>query len=729
MKNLILLDKTCRDLLLSETVVPSLTDAVRECMENSIDAEAKEVRCLLDLENLSFTVIDNGQGMSFDVLNEVGYLRYTSKILSLEDLSSCTTYGFRGQALRSIASISHTKIITKTINCNMSFSSIIYLGKKMMSRPKIVDQDALDIEIDDYNFIKKHGSVVKVKDLYGNLPVRRKQGLKTHYSKVIENIKKMLYDLLVINPFLTIKVQKKVNGTMKTTFKYDGIYNIISENLVQCRILNSLGFYADNLRFDILKNVFDDYTIEILIGAKLVPSSTYQRIYFNSKRVLNDSIFRYFNKSFRNKIADENIGSLSGHDKKSITYFGKSLIGFPIVIIKVKGPMLLSDRLQDSSENIFVSNKLGNFELQCKKLLDSYFSGKKFENSKDRLTDNTTFNNSDSNNMGGSSFTSKSRYCDVLIPNMNGEETYKAKINDPSKRICSKIEKNMFKIASLKNALPFTLNGHTNTIIKNNISLLGTSLNSLNKYEVKISEYFSSIDKIKMTKDYIKNSKVISQIDKKFILIKTTIYKPLLLIVDQHACDERIKVENYFQTFVDSIYFAYCGDSIDSTANSLNEVLKEKIVIMNFPILMDSEYKSNFFSWGLKYFTDNSNTIYVTEVPNILKSKFTKDHKKNEEFIRRIMLQHYYDIAENRKFKSCMPLIVAKNLIWLNWLPFLPDIIIDIINSKACRSAIKFGEPLTIKECTSLLTKLGECKFAFQCAHGRPSVIPFVDLS
>uniref|UniRef100_A0A8C4N9D4 MutL homolog 3 n=1 Tax=Eptatretus burgeri TaxID=7764 RepID=A0A8C4N9D4_EPTBU len=58
----------------------------------------------------------------------------------------------------------------------------------------------------------------------------------------------------------------------------------------------------------------------------------------------------------------------------------------------------------------------------------------------------------------------------------------------------------------------------------------------------------------------------------------------------------------------------------------------------------------------------------------------------------------------------------------------LPRTIIRSLNSQACHGAVKFGDKLTRKECTVLLQSLAACKLPFQCAHGRPSMMPLADL-
>jgi DNA mismatch repair protein MLH3 len=58
-----------------------------------------------------------------------------------------------------------------------------------------------------------------------------------------------------------------------------------------------------------------------------------------------------------------------------------------------------------------------------------------------------------------------------------------------------------------------------------------------------------------------------------------------------------------------------------------------------------------------------------------------------------------------------------------------PPCITRIMHSKACRGAIMFGDELTRNECIDLVQRLSLCKLPFQCAHGRPSLIPLLSLA
>jgi DNA mismatch repair protein MLH3 len=66
---------------------------------------------------------------------------------------------------------------------------------------------------------------------------------------------------------------------------------------------------------------------------------------------------------------------------------------------------------------------------------------------------------------------------------------------------------------------------------------------------------------------------------------------------------------------------------------------------------------------------------------------------------------------------------------WTRKISNCPPGIIDMLNSRACRSAIMFNDPLSLEECSSLVKRLSFCAFPFQCAHGRPSVIPLLMLA
>lgn len=95
-------------------VIERPANVIKELIENSIDAGATQIT--LNLENAgmsAITIIDNGCGMSAEDARLCIQQYATSKITTVDDLPSTTTFGFRGEALASIAAVSRLTIITK----------------------------------------------------------------------------------------------------------------------------------------------------------------------------------------------------------------------------------------------------------------------------------------------------------------------------------------------------------------------------------------------------------------------------------------------------------------------------------------------------------------------------------------------------------------------------------------------------------------------------------------
>ncbi|XP_009070884.1 PREDICTED: PMS1 protein homolog 1 isoform X3 [Acanthisitta chloris] len=178
-------------LLSSSQVITSVLNVVKELIENALDASATNVD--IKLENYGFDKIevrDNGSGIKVDDVPVMAVKHYTSKISSSEDLERLTTYGFRGEALGAICSISEVLITTKTADDDFSTQYALDSKGHVTSRkPSHLGQ----------------GTTVTVLKLFKNLPVR-KQFYSTN-RKCKEELKKV-QDLLtaygIIKPDLRL---------------------------------------------------------------------------------------------------------------------------------------------------------------------------------------------------------------------------------------------------------------------------------------------------------------------------------------------------------------------------------------------------------------------------------------------------------------------------------------------------------------------------------------------
>jgi DNA mismatch repair protein MutL len=139
-------------------VVQRPASAVKELLENSIDAGSSEIKLIVKNAGKSLIqVIDNGSGMN-EIDARMCFERHaTSKLRNSEDLFRITTMGFRGEALASIAAVSQTELISSTDNNGMG--------------------TCINIEgsiIKDQTYVSAlKGTKISVKNLFFNIPARR----------------------------------------------------------------------------------------------------------------------------------------------------------------------------------------------------------------------------------------------------------------------------------------------------------------------------------------------------------------------------------------------------------------------------------------------------------------------------------------------------------------------------------------------------------------------------
>jgi DNA mismatch repair protein MutL len=173
MNKIVILASEVAQKIAAGEIIERPLSAVKELVENSLDALASEIKVelLAGGKNL-IRVTDNGQGMSRgDAL--ICFERHsTSKIATAEDLSRIATLGFRGEALPSISAVS--RVILKTSD-----------GKE--EKGSLIEREGEEvILISDVAFPK--GTAVEVKDLFFNLPARKKF-LRSEKSELTQVVK------------------------------------------------------------------------------------------------------------------------------------------------------------------------------------------------------------------------------------------------------------------------------------------------------------------------------------------------------------------------------------------------------------------------------------------------------------------------------------------------------------------------------------------------------------
>lgn len=170
------------ELLVSQIAAGEVVDrpasALKELLENSLDAGATEVTVQLSEGGIrQIRVVDNGAGIARDDLPLALAAHATSKIRSLEDLQCVASLGFRGEALASIAAVSHLSVASRAASSARAW-------KVQASGDVICAPEPAAVTT---------GSVVEALDLYFNTPARRKflRSPQTEYAHSEEIFKRL----------------------------------------------------------------------------------------------------------------------------------------------------------------------------------------------------------------------------------------------------------------------------------------------------------------------------------------------------------------------------------------------------------------------------------------------------------------------------------------------------------------------------------------------------------
>ncbi|KAL4921146.1 hypothetical protein BDW62DRAFT_140387 [Aspergillus aurantiobrunneus] len=226
----------------------------------------------------------------------------------------------------------------------------------------------------------------------------------------------------------------------------------------------------------------------------------------------------------------------------------------------------------------------------------------------------------------------------------------------------------------------------------------------------------------KLRKRDLSAAKVIGQVDRKFILVEMMCqaYASTLVLIDQHAADERCRIESLSELF------------FDSGSDSVQTVEVESVVI-DIPAAEASLFRrqAGFFkSWGIEYVVGKSPrsdkaSVSVLALPTLIAERCRTEPDQLISIIRGETWKRTENGSARPQTADFGSFGHGED--WVRRLAGCPQGILDLLNSRACRTAIMFNDILSVDECEKLVRRLASCIFPFQCAHGRPSMVPLVD--
>ena len=274
--SIVLLDDNTISKISAGEIIENPASVVKELLENSIDAGAKNITVEVKNSPTDFIrITDDGCGFKADEI-ELAFMRHsTSKLSKIEDLEELTTLGFRGEALASISSIAKIRLLTKNSEDLAGTSTKIENGK-------IIEQS---------NVGMPHGSTFYVEDVFYNTPVRKKflRADNVEFNLIFDVIQKIALG----NPQVSISYIRD-GKTLLNSYKNSNYKN---------HILNVLG---REIATNLIENSFasENYKIRAYFSNnKLFRSSrNHQYIYINGRYVTNREISREIEKVYKSLI-------------------------------------------------------------------------------------------------------------------------------------------------------------------------------------------------------------------------------------------------------------------------------------------------------------------------------------------------------------------------------------------------------------------------------------------
>ncbi len=642
-------------------VVERPSSVVKELVENSLDAGAKNITIEIQKGGESLIkIIDDGSGVHPEDVEKAFNPHATSKIKDTYDIFSINTLGFRGEALPSIASIARVDFKSKTEDFDMGKELIISGGEK---------ESLTDCSMN-------RGTQIEVRDLFFNVPARKKFLKTTARESALIN--DLVNRISLANPDVSFKLfnnNKKILNTYGNGKLIDVIRTIYGKST------------AENLIY--FEEHKDTASVYGFIGNDTLAraSRNNQSLFVNKRYVKNRSLtvavenaFRSFNVTGKfpffvlfidtyPELIDVNI-----HPTKSEIKFKDERFIFKVVFDAVHSAMreYVKDTftLPEEEEKKFEALK----EEVIQESLDKEIS------TLEKLKENINYKVSEDK-----------RKEEIYSYNPSKDYEAKTEVNIPvdflskenqeeSFSINNSLENNDFKEVSTKREISYDP-----ILIKNELKdkVSENTYDSLDSsdYKCNKNEYGNSIEEIIYREAKFPKLRVIGQFNKTYILAE---YDSTLYLIDQHAAHEKILFEKYS-----------------------SDIAKKKVeiqplmipLVVNLPTedyLYYDENKEIFEKAGFKISDFGDNSIRIEEVPYFL------DKLNPTELIT--------SMINNLKKMGTGETVEVKY---------------NKIASMSCRAAVKANDVLSILEMENLIEDLRYINDPFHCPHGRPTIIKF----
>ena len=279
-----ILSREVVDRIAAGEVIERLSSVGRELIENSIDAKSKNIDVIIQLHPEIFIIVrDDGVGMNREDLKIATQSHATSKISQFEEIFTCNTRGFRGEALASIAAVSKLSILSAVENNGKGLEVHYQLGvpKKILPTAHV------------------RGTTVKVMTLFYNVPVR--QRFISDLNRERHMFKKEVVSYSIANEGVGFRLFfRDRHGRDTLNFSVPPYFSF-KERIIRSH-LGSQGASGDlSVHLLPVKKDFPELTIEGFAGNFRAFSSQrqHQHLYLQNREIESALFYRAVSEAYR----------------------------------------------------------------------------------------------------------------------------------------------------------------------------------------------------------------------------------------------------------------------------------------------------------------------------------------------------------------------------------------------------------------------------------------------
>ncbi len=670
-----ILDESVSNIIAAGEVVENPASMIKEMIENSLDAKATMIKIEVFKSGIDVKVSDNGIGMDKeDTLLSVER-HATSKIKEKEDVFNLNTYGFRGEALSSIAAVSKLTITTRSENSPVGYKIGCYGG--VVRKFEEVSRNV--------------GTEMEVRDLFYNTPARRKflRKMSTEYGKIRDIVLKEALS----NSNVAFSLELDGKSAIKTSGK--GIENAILELFGKSVLKNLKKF-----EYGYLGNV------EILRSSKDFMFTFVNNRYIKSVTIERAIIDGYYTKLMKGKYpfaiifynTDPKEIDVNVHPSKKIIKFSNDKIVYNQIKSAIDDFFYYNDR-QNWQPNIDLIKKNININENVSVENDDLFSDEILKGENQKVVSLETFDgkisqnaensaennkfamddfdrnseNNDFNDISDKDFSKNETFVNNQNPNKSNLDEIWNKMNKKNE-IINKIVENNVENFENKNKI-YAEKNKENENFKNYISSNeNKNFNSINENIENESHYKVGTFEKHVGKQF--HYDILGQIFDTYILVRQD---EELEIYDQHIIHERI----LYEELKDKFY--------NKKMESQHLLLPQKMEITQIEksIIFENIEIFNDFGFDIDEFSENE--IVIRAVPAF-------DFRDS---IENVFLQLLMDLKSETEIR---------------------DLRENIIISMSCKGAVKAGQKLDMFEMQNMVRRIHEVG-KYTCPHGRPIIV------